>query len=59
MCDLIQNHYLHTKTDSALVLGKQMLDLAQKKNNIKFEVESNTLIARIYFQRVKKSTTKD
>jgi len=50
MSDLIQNHYLYTKTDSALVLGNQMLDLAQKKNNIKFEVEANTLIAKIYFE---------
>lgn len=50
MSDLIQNHYLYTKTDSAIVLGNQMLDLAQKKNNIKFEVEANTLIAKIYFE---------
>jgi len=50
MSDLIQNHYLFKKTDSALVLGKQMLDLAQKKKNIKYEIEANTLIGNIYFE---------
>ena len=50
MRDLIQNHYLFKKTDSALVLGKQMLDLAKKKKNTKFEIEANTLIGRVYFE---------
>jgi len=50
MGDLIETHYLFAKTDSALVLGKQMLDLAQKKKNIPFEVEASTLIAKIYFE---------
>ncbi|MDU8885312.1 ATP-binding protein [Yeosuana sp. MJ-SS3] len=48
--DLIQAHYLLKKTDSALVLGKQMLDLAQNNKNIKFEIEANTLIGAIYFE---------
>ncbi len=50
MRDLIQNNYLFQKTDSALVLGKQMLDLAQNKKNIKLEVEANTLIGKVYFE---------
>ncbi|TVZ57990.1 signal transduction histidine kinase [Flavobacteriaceae bacterium MAR_2010_105] len=50
MNDLIQVHYLFKKTDSALVLGKQMLDLAQKKKTIKFEIESNTLLGKVYFE---------
>lgn len=56
MRDLIQNHYLFTKTDSALVLGEQMLDLAQKKKNIKFEIEANTLIGKVYFELKEFST---
>ncbi|MCK5441826.1 MAG: response regulator [Maribacter sp.] len=56
MSDLIQDHYLFTKTDSALVLGKQMLDLAQKKKNIKFEIEANTLIGKVYFELKEFST---
>ena len=49
MRGLIQNHYLFKNTDSALVLGKQMLDLAQKKKNIRLEIEANTLIGKVYF----------
>jgi len=47
---LIENHYLYSKTDSALVLGKQMLAFAQTKKNIKFEIEANTLIGKVYFE---------
>ena len=50
MSDLIQIHYLFKKTDSALVLGKEMLDLAQKKKNIKYEIEANTLMGKVYFE---------
>ncbi|WP_242157104.1 tetratricopeptide repeat protein [Aestuariivivens sediminis] len=50
LSDLIQSHYLFKKTDSALVLSKQMLDLAEKKKNIKFEIEANTLIGKVYFE---------
>lgn len=50
MKDLIQDYYFYTKTDSALVLGNQMLDLAQKKKNIKQEIKANTLIGRVYFE---------
>jgi signal transduction histidine kinase/AraC-like DNA-binding protein len=50
LIDLVEDYYLYTKTDSALVLGKQMLDLAQNKKNIKFEIEANTLIGKIYFE---------
>jgi len=50
MRDLIQNHYLFKKTDSALVLGKQMLDLAQKKKKNILEIEANTLIGKVYFE---------
>lgn len=50
MTDLIESHFLFTKTDSALILAKQMRDLAKKKNAIKFEVEANTLMAKIYFE---------
>jgi signal transduction histidine kinase/DNA-binding response OmpR family regulator len=48
--NLIQVHYLYKKTDSALVLGKQMLDLAEKKKIIEFEIEANALIGKIYFE---------
>jgi signal transduction histidine kinase/DNA-binding response OmpR family regulator len=50
MGDLIEKHYLYAKTDSALVLSKQMFDFAQNKQNIRFEVEANTLMAKIYFE---------
>ncbi len=50
MRGLIQNHYLFQKTDSALILGKQMLDLAQNKNSIKLEIEASTLIGKVYFE---------
>lgn len=50
MVNLIENHYLFAKTDSALVLGQQMRDLANKKNNIRFEIEAYTLIAKVYFE---------
>jgi len=48
--NLIKDYYLLSKTDSALVLGKQMLDLAEKKKIIEFEIEANTLIGKIYFE---------
>ncbi len=49
--DLIKDYYLFTKTDSALVLSKQMLDFAQKKKNLKFEIEAFTLIGKVYFEK--------
>ena len=48
--NLIKDYYLFRKTDSALVLGKQMLDLAQKNKHIKFEIEAQTLIGKVYFE---------
>lgn len=50
MIDLIETHYLLTKTDSALILGKRMLDLAQKKKHLNYEIEANTLIGKVYFE---------
>ena len=56
MSDLIQIHYLYIKTDSALILGKKMLELAQKKKNIKFEIDAYTIIGKIYFELKEFST---
>lgn len=56
MKDLIQNHYLFKNTDSALVLSKQMLDVAQKKRNSKYEIEANTLMGTVYFELKEFST---
>jgi signal transduction histidine kinase/DNA-binding response OmpR family regulator len=50
MIDLVQKYYLLTKIDSALVLSKQMLNLAQKKKNLQFEIEASTLIGEIHFE---------
>ncbi|GAA4270383.1 ATP-binding protein [Hyunsoonleella aestuarii] len=50
MIDLVQKYYLFTKIDSALVLSKQMLNSAQKKKNLQFEIEASTLIGKIYFE---------
>ena len=55
MIDLVENQYLYTKTDSALVLSKNMLDLAKKQNNLEFEIEAHTLIGKVYFQLEKYS----
>lgn len=51
MIDLIEDYYLYSKTDSALIFGKQMLKLAQNKKNIKFEIEAHTLIGEVYFEK--------
>ena len=40
----------YTENDSALVLGKEMIDLAKKSKNIEYEVEALTLIGDIYFE---------
>jgi len=51
MSDLIDFHYLYTKTDSALTLGYQMLELAQNKKNFTYEVEALTELGKIYFEK--------
>ncbi|WP_339841977.1 ATP-binding protein [uncultured Maribacter sp.] len=51
MSNLIDDHYLFKKTDSALILVHQMLDLAQSKKNIRYEVEAQTLLGKIYFEK--------
>ncbi|WP_298550937.1 response regulator [uncultured Algibacter sp.] len=48
MTNLIEDYYLFTKTDSALVLGKQMLDLAKKKNSNRFQIDANILMGKAY-----------
>ncbi|MGC1205669.1 MAG: response regulator [Flavobacteriaceae bacterium] len=48
MTNLIEDYYLFTKTDSALVLGKQMLDLAKKKNSNQFQIDANILMGKAY-----------
>ena len=48
---MIADHYLQTKTDSALILGEKMLNYAQKKKNVKYEIEAFTLISEIYFEK--------
>ncbi|WP_452221515.1 ATP-binding protein [Lacinutrix salivirga] len=50
MRELIEDHYLYTKTDSALVLGKQMLNLAKNKKHIKFQIQAKALIGRVNFE---------
>ncbi len=51
MSDLIDFHYLYTKTDSALILGNQMLELAKNKKNFTYEVEALTELGKIYFEK--------
>lgn len=50
MTTLIENHYLYTKTDSALVLSEKMLELAKKKKKIELEVQASTLMGKVYFE---------
>ncbi|HDZ04112.1 hypothetical protein LCGC14_0217720 [marine sediment metagenome] len=51
MAYLINYHYLFKKTDSALVLGYQMLELAQNKKKPKYEAEALTIIGKVYFEK--------
>ncbi|MBB5269404.1 tetratricopeptide repeat protein [Algibacter amylolyticus] len=46
--NLIEDYYLFTKTDSALVLGRQMLDLAKQKNSNQFQIDANILMGKAY-----------
>lgn len=50
MGELIQVHYLFKQTDKALTLAYQMLDLAKVIKILKYEIEANTLIARVHFE---------
>jgi signal transduction histidine kinase/DNA-binding response OmpR family regulator len=50
MINLVEDHYLFKKPDSALVISNQMLDLAKKQDNVKFEIEAHSLIGKVYFQ---------
>ena len=50
---LIDDYYLNTKTDSALVLANKMLNYANKKKNLKYEIYAHTLIGEIYFEQEK------
>jgi len=51
--NLLADYYQTTKkdNDSAIALAKQMLDLAQKSKNIKYEIEAYTLLGTAYFER--------
>ncbi|APQ16014.1 hypothetical protein A9200_16270 [Maribacter hydrothermalis] len=51
MSDLIAFHYLYTKTDSALTLGYQMLELAQNKKNVSYQIEALTTLGKVYFEK--------
>ncbi len=48
---LIDDFYLGSKTDSALVLANKMLIYAEQKKNLKYEIEAHTLIGEIYFEK--------
>jgi len=49
--NLILDHYLNFKQDSALILSEIMLNYAQKKKNVKFQIEAQTLIGEIFFKK--------
>ncbi len=48
---LIDDYYLDTKTDSALILAKTMLHYAEQKKNLKYEIEAHALIGEIFFEK--------
>ena len=57
---LIKDHYLYAKTDSALILTTEMINYAQKRKNIKYEIEAQTLLGEIYFvKKDNKSATEN
>ena len=53
MKSLIADHYLYSKTDSALILANRMLDYTHKKKYIKCEIDFQTIIGEIYFEQNK------
>jgi len=53
MKSLITDHYLNTKTDSALILANTMLNYTHKKKYIKCEIDFQTIIGEIYFEQSK------
>ena len=53
MRSLITDHYLFSKTDSALILANEMLDYTHKNKYIKCEIDAQTIIGQIYFEQNK------
>jgi signal transduction histidine kinase/DNA-binding response OmpR family regulator len=53
MRSLITDHYLYSKTDSALILANKMLDYTHKNKYIKCEIDAQTIIGKIYFEQNK------
>ena len=53
MRSLITDHYLFSKTDSALILANNMLDYTHKNKYIKCEIDAQTIIGQIYFEQNK------
>jgi signal transduction histidine kinase/DNA-binding response OmpR family regulator len=56
MRSLITDHYLFSKTDSALILANEMLDYTHKNKYIKCEIDAQTIIGQIYFEQNKFDT---
>jgi tetratricopeptide (TPR) repeat protein len=56
MRSLITDHYLYSKTDSALILANKMLDYTHKNKYIKCEIDAQTIIGKIYFEQNKFET---